>query len=404
MKITDIVTITKGRTNKKYIDREIREISLDSREISNGDVFVCVNNGINYIADAINNGAIAIIIDRNISDFNIPIIYVENVITSIGILGKYIREKYYGKVIAITGSNGKTTTKELISHILSTKNKVLKNIGSENNFIGVPKTLFKLNNSYDYLVIEIGMNHLGEIEYLSKMIKPDIGIITNIGTAHIGLLGNKENIFIAKSEIILGNPDMELYINGEDEYLKRLDGIKIYTNDYNNIFINKHCPIDYVIATKVCEKLGYNLKEIMESLKNFKLPNSRMKEITINNRKIIDDSYNASYESIIEGLKSLNRYNGRKIVILGDMLELGNYSKKIHQKIINEINTNQNILLFTIGEKTREIASDNNFTNNEELKEYFDKFIFRDNDVLYLKGSHKMQLYSLVPYFEERLK
>lgn len=404
MKISDIIIITKGKINKKYIDKEIKSIKLDSREIEDGDVFICINSGYKYISDAIDNGAVAIITDKIDNGYNLPIIKVNDTIQALGLLGKYMIDNYSGVVIAITGSNGKTTTKELLAHILSSRAKVLKNDGSENNYIGVPKTLFRLNNSYDYLVIEIGMNHFKEIEYLSKMLTPDIGIITNIGTAHIGLLGSKENIFLAKSEILLGNPNMKLFLNGNDEYLKKLHGSFVYENDYDNIFINEHCPIDYVLATKVSETLGYSLDKIIESLKDFNLPKSRMKEICINGKIIIDDSYNASYESIIEGIKYLSKYKTRKIMILGDVLELGHFSKKIHQDIIGYIKNYKDIILFTYGEITREIVADNNFINMDDLRKYFRNFSFINNDIIYLKGSNKMKLYSLVPYFEELLK
>lgn len=404
MKITDIIKITNGDTNIDYIDKEINEIKLDSREINNGDIFVCINNGINYINEAINLGAVAIITDKIIEKNKILIIHVDNVISSLKSLSEHLLKTFKGKIIAITGSNGKTTTKELISHILSSKYKVLKNIGSENNFIGVPKTIFKLNNGYDYIVLELGMNHMREIEYLSKLIKPDIGIITNIGTAHIGYLGSKENIFKAKSELLLGNSSMKLYVNGNDEYLKRLNGIFVYDTDYDNVFNSFHCPVDYVLATRVCEDLGITLKDIINILNDFKLPSSRMKEIRVGNKLIIDDSYNASYESLSEGLKTINKLDGRKIIIFGDMLELGDFSNKIHRDIISKINEYSNLILYTLGSITREIREFNNFNSLEEIKMYFKDFKFLDNDIIYLKGSNKMKLYSLVSYFEEILK
>lgn len=404
MKITDIVKITNGKTNIDYINKEIKEIKIDSREINTDDVFICINSGINYIEDAISAGALAIITDKFIENNKILIIYVSNIVHALKYLSEYLLKTFKGKIIAITGSNGKTTTKELISHILSSKYKVLKNMGSENNFIGVPKTILKLNNSYDYIVLELGMNHVGEIEYLSKLIKPDIGVITNIGTAHIGYLGSKENIFKAKSELLLGNKNMKLYINGNDEYLKRLNGIFVYENDYNNIFESYHCSIDYAIATHVCEDLGISLSDILKILNDFKLPKSRMKEIKVENKLIIDDSYNASYESFNEGLKTINKLAGRKIIIFGDMLELGEYSNRIHEDLMARINEYPNLILYTIGPITRELREHNNFNTLEELKECFKSFKFLDNDIIYLKGSNKMKLYSLVPYFEEILK
>jgi len=199
--------------NYNYEDKKFNKITIDSREITSNDIFICINTGYKYIEDAIKRGAICIIVEKDIN-CSILTIKVNDTKKTLGIIAKYIRSKYKGKVIAITGSNGKTTTKELLSYVLSSKYKVLKNIGTNNNHIGVPSTILKLDNSYDYLVLELGTNHIGEIKYLSDIVNPDIAVITNIGFSHIGNFSTIDNIFKEKMDIV--KDSTILFVNGVD--------------------------------------------------------------------------------------------------------------------------------------------------------------------------------------------
>lgn len=376
-------------------DRKIKKIKTDSRLLDKGDLFICINSGYKYIDDAIKRGVSAIIVDRDIKlDTDIPIIKVKDSIIVLGKIAKYIRNQYKGVVIAITGSNGKTTTKELLSHVLGKKNKVLKSVGSDNNHIGVPNTILNLDNSYDYLVIELGTNHPGEIKYLTNIVKPDIAIITNIGNAHIGNFGSIESILQEKLQI--KDTNTILFVNGEDDYLKTTDSIKVYRNDYSFKSSISHYQMNYNLVFKVCEYLGYNTEDIIKCTKNFKSSESRMDTIVINDITIIDDSYNASYESVIGGLDYIKEYN-RKIIVLGDMLELGEFSKELHQNLGKEIRNMTDSILLTIGNESKVMDSDYHFDSLLELKNHLEIFEFRRGDVIYLKGAHKFHLYTLVP-------
>lgn len=383
-------------------DRKIKKIKTDSRLLDKGDLFICINSGYKYIEDAIKREVSAIIVDRDIKlDTDIPIIKVKDSIIALGKIAKYIRNQYKGVVIAITGSNGKTTTKELLSHVLGKKNKVLKSVGSDNNHIGVPNTILNLDNSYDYLVIELGTNHPGEIKYLTNIVKPDIAIITNIGNAHIGNFGSVENILQEKLQI--KDVNTILFVNGEDNYLKTIEGIKVYRNDYSFKSPISHYQMNYNLVFKVCEYLGYNIEDIIECIKNFKSSESRMDKIIIDGITIIDDSYNASYESVIGGLDYIKKYN-RKIVILGDMLELGEFSKKLHTLIKKKIDMMDNTILLTIGNEIKVINNDRYFSNLEDLGNYLSNFNYKKGDVIYLKGAHSMNLYKLVPLLKSILQ
>jgi UDP-N-acetylmuramoyl-tripeptide--D-alanyl-D-alanine ligase len=395
MFLSDILNLIGSKID---IDKKINKIRIDSRLLNKDDVFICINSGYKYIEDAIKKEVALIITEKN-NNYNteIPIIVVDDTIKVLGIIAKYIRSKYNGKVIAITGSNGKTTTKELLCYVLDTKYKVLKSIGSINNHIGVPSTILELDNSYDYLVLEFGTNHPGEIKYLNDIAKPDIGIITNIGMSHIGNFGSLENIY--KEKISIVDDNKLLFVNGEDKYLKNSNGIKVYNNEYNYDSNIPYYKMNYYLVFKVCEYLGMNIKDIINIINTFDINNSRMDIYNYGSITLIDDSYNASYESIVCGINYLDK-DRRKIIILGDMLELGKYNKKLHKSIGNIISKLDNYILFTIGNNTRVIKANMHFNNTLDLINYLDIFEFKDGDLIYIKGAHSINMYKIVNYLK----
>lgn len=383
-------------------DKKINNIRTDSRLLQPNDVFLCINSGYKYINDAINIGVCLIITQEDVCyDTDIPIIKVDNTIKVLGDIAKYIRKIYPKPVIAITGSNGKTTTKELLSYILEHKYKVLKNEGSQNNHIGVPNTLLNLNDTYDYVVLELGTNHPGEISYLSDIVLPDIALITNIGTSHIGNFKTLENIY--KEKINIKKDNTLLFLNGEDYYLKNYEGIKVYKDQYEYKCSIPHIQIDYNLVFRVCEHLGLDLNEVYEYADKFKMYNSRMNIFNSNLITLIDDSYNASYESVIGGLNSLNKYNN-KLIILGDMLELGDYSYTLHEKLKEELDKLNNYYLITIGNYTKVLNGNIHFDNVDDMINHLYDINYKDYDVIYIKGAHGINLSKIVPILKEYLQ
>ena len=389
-------------------DALFNKIKINSKEIEEGDLFLAINSGHNYIEEAINNGASCIISEKELD--NIPNIKVNNSIESLGKIGNYIRNKYNITLIAVTGSVGKTTTKELISMILSTKYKVLKSEKNHNNNIGLPITLLNLNENYDVIVTELGMNHLGEISYLSKICNPDYAVITNIGTAHIGNLGSKKNILKAKLEILDGMNNGYLLVNKKDKYLKKLkykniikvddkilnvknikynDNIEFDIDNIHFIFKSyKHILPDLFIAIKIGLMFDIDLKTMSEIIKEYRGIDGRL-NIIKNKYTIIDDSYNSSFESLVGGLDLL-KGNELKYIVLGDMLELGKYSKKYHKKINKYLKKIKNKKVLLLGEYTKNIKGIH-FDNIEEIIAYLKQNI-KDDCIIYLKGSRKMNL------------
>ena len=424
MDLEELIKITDGKLINKYKSVWIKDIKTDTRKLNGNDLYIALKgrkyDGHNYINNNIK--ASVILSEEYIDNVDIPIIKVDSTYESLYKLGSYFRNLYNIPVIALTGSNGKTTLKELIATILSTKYKVLKNEGNKNNIIGVSETLFKLDSSYDIIVIELGMNHLKEIEKLSLMTRPSTALITNIGSSHIGNLGSRKNIFKAKYEIKKGLTG-KLIVNGDDHYLKKIKAYKcglLYDNDliaynvsiYNdymifNIYLDKEYKVEFDLpakpyiniileAIKVGLDYGVDIKDILNCIKKFKSVDKRLSLKKVNNYNIIDDSYNASYESIKCGLDYLKRLDGLKIIILGDMLELGKYSKKYHKKINKLLDEIDDKEVLTVGDFTKYIYS-KHFKSNKELIEYL-KTIELRNRYIYIKASNSMNFREIVNF------
>lgn len=403
-------------------NQKIRKIKTDSRIIKKGDLFIALKgkkyDGNDYIEDAIKKGAYCITNKENKN-----CIKVNDTRDALYKLSNYIRNKYDMPLIAITGSNGKTTTKELIYHILSSKYNVLKNDKSENNIYGVSNTLFKLNEKHNLIVMELGSNHMGEINELSNMCNPTLGVITNIGSSHLEYFKTRKNIFKEKYSVISGMKDINLIVNGDDKYLKRLNCYKCginYNNDliayniyesfefisfsiyldkeYKVLFNNpgKHFINDILLAIKVCLNFNIDIKTIIEKIKDFKLSDKRMNLIKTGSNYIINDCYNSSYESLCAGIEILKNIHENKILIIGDILELGKYSKKIHKKINKKISELDNYIVYTVGNFSKYING-LNFKDSEELIEYL-KYENINNSYIYVKGSRRMYLEKVVEY------
>ena len=430
MNIIDILKTTQGTLiNKINLNTQIHKFKINSKEIQKGDCYIALvgnTDGHKYIQEAIQNGASSIIVSRKVS-YNIPTILVQNTTKTLGFLASFIRKKYNPKIIAITGSVGKTTTRELIYIILNQKYQCHQSKKNYNNHIGVPLTLFDLNPTDEIAIIEMGMNHKNEIKYLSNMVTPNIAVITNIGTSHIGNLGSKENILKAKLEIKEGliGP---LFVNGDDKYLKDLKAYKSgfnHNNDltaYNltssltkstfdiflhnqkysiNVNLPAHLINNVLIAIHVGLYLNVDISTIIKTLNNFKSYNMRMNILKDkNNNTIINDCYNSSLESLTGVLKLIQKEKQKKLLIIGDINELGNFTSIIHQKIptlLNEIN-NKNIIF--VGPKTNHINYENamHFNNYQETINYLKSQKIKDTLIL-IKASRTLKLENITNYF-----
>lgn len=397
----------------------IKTIQLDSKKVNEGDVFLAIGKGHDYIQEAFERGAVAVISEKLYPG---SVIQVKSTLTALAILGNYYREKYNIPLIAVTGSVGKTTTKEFISDILKTQYSILKSEKNHNNHIGLPATLLQLDDKIEVAIVELGMNHLKEISYLSKICKPDYAVITNIGTAHIGNLGSRKNIFKAKMEIIDGMEQGYLIINKEDKYLKRakfpkgkvmdcnihklpIKNIHYYSDRTEFDWVEEQIyhftlPIpgkaifkDCLLSMQIGLLFHISIANMQEAVSNFTTSEGRM-HIYEGKNKIIDDTYNSSYESVKESLRLLKKEKGRKIIVLGDMLEFGKFSKKYHKKIHRYLRHIHRKRVLLVGEYTKYIKG-KHFSSLNSLWLYLENQK-QANDIIFLKGSRCLELNRLV--------
>lgn len=429
MNLSKLAEITNGKIyNNKNIN--IKNIKIDSNQITEGDLFIAIigqsKDGHDYIESAIKNGASAVITSKEIPN-QIPYIKVADTTIALGQIASYIKEVSHTKLIAITGSTGKTTTKELVYSLLKNKYSVLKTDKNQNNHIGVPLTLLKIKNE-DFCIVEMGMNHLGEISYLSKLAKPDLAVITNIGSSHIGNLGSKENILKAKLEIKDGLKG-DLIVSGDDSYLNKISAIKVGFNDGNDFkaynletnlmrssfWINyqneeyqikvnlpAHLIYDVLISIYIALKYEINIQDIITTLENFQNIGMRLTVKKINTNTIISDCYNSSFESLTGDLTMLIPNKQKKLLILGDIAEAGKFSKTFHENLKPFIEKLQNYELILIGPEMMnlQINKAKHFKNYKEALIYLKNKEIK-NTLILIKGSRIMKLENISDFFLE---
>ena len=406
MKVEDIIKATNGRLLVGDPQEDCENFCTDTRKIQKGDIYVGLKgekfNGNEYYKEALEKGAkVAVISGIEVTKEDLDqykdktIIEVKDSLEAFGDIAAYKRDLYDIPVVQITGSVGKTSTRDIIANVVRTQYKTLQTEGNQNNAIGLPTTLLKLKD-HEAVVVESGMNHLGEIRYLGKIAKPTVAVITNIGTAHIGFLGSRENILMAKLEILENlKPGGYIVINNDNDMLnkwaKEDTKYKKYTfgieeksdvmaynikvsEDYStyNVKINnkeyfvkvpvsgKHFVYNSLCAIAVGNLLNIAPENIIKGIETFTLTKNRMEIDKIkDNVTVINDAYNASYDSMKAALEYLKELPGnRKIAVLGDMFELGEFAEEIHRKVGIEVITHKVDMLVTVGELANYIADE----------------------------------------------
>ncbi|MFT6268571.1 MAG: UDP-N-acetylmuramoyl-tripeptide--D-alanyl-D-alanine ligase [Alphaproteobacteria bacterium] len=354
----------------------IKGVSTDTRSIAQGDLFIALVgpnfNGHDYINKAIEKGAAAIIVSEPSDTYTIPALLVSDTRLALGLLGAAVKQKLSPKTIAITGSSGKTTVKEMVNAILSTRGKVLATKGNFNNDIGVPLTLLNLNESHDYAVIEMGANHQGEIDYTCGLVKPDVATIINAAPAHIEGFGSLFGVARAKSEIIKGlQPQAVAILNHDSQFFEFWQGKsgtqQILTFSYesnkgdfhaNKVSINSEGCAEFelmtpigtaaiklrvpgvhnvgnaVLSAALAISAGANLANVQQGLFNMQSVAGRLavKQLTPS-IKVLDDTYNANVGSVKAAIDLLANFDGFRVFVFGDMGELGDQASMYHEQI-----------------------------------------------------------------------
>ena len=460
LKIKEILEITQGELIQGDIEFVCKTFSKDTRTIEKGDTYIAIKgekfDGNLFWKQALEKGAECVIVsdfsdeDQYLEKYKDKnIIKVEDTLKALYKIARRKRSLYSIPVIAITGSVGKTSTKDIVANVVSQKYKTLKTIGNNNNNIGLPFTILQLQDE-EAMVLEMGMNHLGEISLLSSIAKPDICIITNIGTSHIGNLGSRENILKAKLEILEGIENPTIIINNDNDLLHKWqkenkkqkniitygiekisdinaqdiklkgDSSQFTCRPYNkevSITVpvgGEHFILNSLCAVSVGKTLKIEEEKIKEGIESFELTKKRMDITELKNGiKIINDAYNASLESMKASLKYLSELkNKRKIAVLGDILELGEYSKKLHEQVGEAVWQNRIDILIVSGENAKYIKEQAQkmgmpeeniyyFEQKEKIVKQLQKMI-EPGDAILCKASNGMQFFKLAEELKER--
>ena len=411
-------------------------VSIDTRSLKPKDIFFAIKgpnfDGNNFALDAIKKGASYVISDNStISKKSDKIIYVDNSIKALQKLANYHRRKLNTKIIAITGSNGKTTSKELILNVLKTKYKTTATKGNLNNHLGVPLSLLEINENTEFSIIEMGANHINEISQLCKIAEPNFGYITNFGNAHLEGFGSIEGVIKGKSELYNYLINNKSLIFNNSENIKQTSLINNYKNTYSfginsesNCIINKSdsensLNVSYqnkiikstiygdynfeniCIAIAIGEYFEVDFKNIKQGIESY-LPDNNRSQISVkNNNTIILDAYNANPTSMSLALKAFKKTNYKnKMIIVGDMFELGKDSNHYHQEIINRLEKINDCIIYIVGEyfcKTKHSDRIESFSTTKKLINNLSKTNISNYSIL-IKGSRGMQLEKIIEF------
>ena len=454
IKIREAAQILNAKCTGPDLDKYINGVSIDSRNVTENSLFIPIKgmtvNGHIFVKDAIKNGARATLWNEDEPNppVEIAVIIVNDTIKALQELSRYYRNKLKTKIVGVTGSNGKTSTKDITAAVLSQKYKTQKTMGNYNTEIGVPLTLLSLNEDCEAAVIEMGMERKGEIGFLTDLVQPHVAVITSVGLVHIDNFPSIEEIAKAKLEIVKGIKDGGLFIYfGDDklieetvrnteikesirkqtfglnknntiwlkEFKQDLDGITIRVNDesFDELHIDilgKHQALNAMAAILAAQELGMNSKEIQSGLLKIEKTGLRNEIININKCKILNDCYKSNPVSINAALDIFDLYKSKKkVAVLGDMLGYREMSHDMHYSVGKDLSHHHVDELITIGEEAKYIAkaagentsikSIVEFDTKEEAALYLKKYLSEDCTIL-VKGSRFLKL----EYIANKLK
>jgi len=443
LSVSELIRITGGKLLCGTDTGIITDVTTDSRTAHAGTLFIAMCgarvDGHDYVQTAFEQGAVCALVEKE-CDCSIgqAVVLVDDTVDAMGAVAHYVMKQLSVPTVAITGSVGKTTTRDMTHAVLSAKFRTLKNEGNFNNQIGVPLTVFRADNQTEAAVIEMGMDHFGEIDNLAAIVNPDVAIVTNIGMSHIEQLGSQENIYKAKSELFLHTKaEGVVILNGDDKILMahkqelsqkvitvgvahtgadlvasdifaKKDGVSFRVSGMGHDFKvtlpvpGEHNVINALLACAAGLYYQIPCQQIAVALQNFALTGMRMDIFRCGTITVINDCYNAAPASVAAALSVLSKQTGRKVAILGDIAALGDYSYNAHKNLGAEIVKHEIDLLLTVGQQAKYIAegafehgmdSSNLVSTDtvEELLSHLSSHI-KENDAVLVKASRVMGL------------
>ena len=440
LSIKELVEASEGRLIQGEASLEEFNVSTDSRTIKNIDFFLPLSgenfDGHKFIEMAVDKGCRGYFTQKDGFKPAEFVLLVDDALKAYLRIARYIRRKINPKVIAITGSSGKTSVKEFVYEVLATSFKTHKSFLNHNNEVGLCQTLLSMPEDTQYAVIEMGMRGLDEIELLSKYSEPDIAVVSNVGTAHIGRLGSIENIAKAKCEITTYLKESGTFIAFDDELIKRTSNWHgetvfygkeyeitrreedftefVYKDEHYKIpVIGEYNVVNAIAAVEIGMACGVSGENITKGLLNYKPVGDRGRVIALNNgAKLIVDCYNANPDSVKASIGSLiNTYKGSEItLVLGDMAELGEHEEELHRGVGEFISDIPVKSLITIGERAKFIAKGvknssieiNSFLNIQEAESFLNEKL-GENSIIMFKASRCMKLEALAKSLSNKL-
>lgn len=455
--LTQVMQATNAVLKKLTASSVFGGVTTDTRKVEEGMLFVALKgekfDGHDFIAQAAQKGAIGAIVNKDydvslLEDVDIDVLAVEDTLKAYQDLAKFWRSKFSIPVIGITGSNGKTTTKDLTAAVLSGKWNVLKTQANFNNEIGLPMTLLQINKTHDAAVVEMGMRGLGQIKALTEIARPTIGVITNVGETHLELLGTIENIAKAKGEMAQAiEINGKVILNADDEHVAKMHEITkahavyfginraadvkafdIKTEDGKTEFeaivgekmahftlnmLGIHNVYNCLAALAVGYACGLTIEEMQKGLSSFRPTAMRFEYRKIGDFSIINDAYNASPASTRAALKNLAQVaNGRKILVMGDMFELGSVETAAHEAIAQQAQEAGVSVLITRGKLTENTAVKARELGMEQVYECESheaavavlKKVLQKGDTVLFKGSHGIHMEKIIELLENEYK
>ena len=451
--VEEIKKVTRGTFVQGSISSTVTGVSIDSRKIGKGNAFIAIKgerfDGHDFIRKAVRNGATVVISSKKIvCARDVTVIGVKDTTKALGQIAAWHRQRFSIPVVAITGSTGKTTTKEMIASVLAKRFKVLKNVGTENNQYGVPLTLLKLKASHQVAVLELGTNQPGDIRWLAKIARPTMGIFTNVGESHLKRLRTPAGVLREKAQLIkYMEPGGVVILNGDDRYLAtlpkkykkqrmvrfgcgkesghRADDVVVRDNRSLHFKVQRHVfkinsPATHnvynALAAISCGrvfKIRYN--DIIAALSRFSLRGGRQEIRKIGQFWLIDDTYNANPVSLKSAVSTLDtlRIKGKRIVICADMLELGLRSVALHRSAGEMIGRSHADIVLTIGCHARHITHELKRAKGSitalhcrDLKEVQKRLkgFCRPGDAVLIKGSRGMHMERIVTFLNTHFK
>lgn len=452
-KVSEILKATGGKLLQGDPALVVRGVSTNSRLVKKGELFIAIvgqkYDAHSYIPAAIKKGACAVVVlgERGPLPLSVAVIKVADTTKALGDIARFHRLRFSLPVIAITGSAGKTTTKEMISSILKRKFKVLKNIGTENNQYGVPLTLLKLNSTHQIAVLEVGTNRPGDIAWLASIVSPTVAVMTNIGESHLALLKTPADVFKEKFNLVKSlNKDGIAVINADDNFFAKIARdtrkkviafaikskadfcVRQISFESASVKFSLSGTKEFVLpgtatagvynalaAISVSRLFKVGWEDIKSTLKKFSLDSGRQTVLKAGEILVVDDSYNANPVSFRSALEALGHQKtlGRKILVCADMLELGRQAKALHCAIGSHVSEAGVNMVISFGDLSRWIgisAKEKNpklevfHSANEEDIFFYLKRVINPLDIILVKGSRSMHTERFVEFIKENFK